>query len=50
MNKETLAQIYNALNQIEVKGFENMNRLFGVMLLIRQELQKEENGETEAQE
>lgn len=40
MNKEFLVQIYNTLDGIEVKGFENVNRLFGVMFAIRQELEK----------
>lgn len=36
MNNEQLVQIYNTLNQIEVKGYENINRMFGVLLTIQE--------------
>lgn len=43
MSKEKLIQIYNTLNQIDVKGYDNINRLFGVMLALQQEINSEEN-------
>ena len=42
MQKEVLLQIYNTLQQIEVKGFDNIDKMFGVMYTIRECLAKEE--------
>lgn len=42
MDKQTLVQIYNTLNEIEVKGFDNINRLFGALIAIRKELEQPE--------
>lgn len=50
MNKQTLVQIYNSLNQIEVKGYENINRLFGVLYTIQNELTSEEESTTPTEE
>ena len=45
MSKETIVQILNTLNLIEVKGFNNVNYLCGVMNVLQQELEKgDENG------
>lgn len=38
MSKEKMIQIYNSLNQIEVKGYDNINRLFGVLFTLQQEI------------
>lgn len=43
MNKEKLIQIYNTLNQVEVKGYDNINRLFGVLFALQQEISSEED-------
>lgn len=43
MDKETLIKIFNTLNELEVKGYDNMNRLFGVMHTIKTAIEKEEN-------
>lgn len=48
MDTEKLIQIYNTLNQLEVKGYENVNKLFGVMFAIRQEI--EGNADTAEQQ
>lgn len=40
MDRETLVQLYNTLNEIEVKGYENVNRLFGVLFTMRQVLEQ----------
>lgn len=45
MDKQTLVQIYNALNEVEVKGFDNINRLFGVLFTIRKELEQPQEQE-----
>lgn len=38
MEKEKLLQVYNTLQQIEIKGFDNIDKMFGVLYLIREEL------------
>lgn len=40
MNKETVLQLLNTLNQIEVKGFQNINCMCGVMNVLKNELNK----------
>ena len=44
-----LEEIYNTLNQIEVKGRENLDRLLGVMMVLEAMLKEnkgeEQNGE-----
>lgn len=40
MTKETIIGILNTLNQIEVKGFQNVNYMCGVMNVLRDELNK----------
>lgn len=42
MNKELLIQIYNTLNQIEVKGFDNIDKMFGVLYALQREINSEE--------
>lgn len=40
MNKETVVQLLNTLNQIEVKGFQNVSYMCGVMNILKNELNK----------
>ena len=40
MNKETILQLLNTLNQIEIKGFQNVSYLCGVMNILQKELNK----------
>lgn len=48
MSKETMIQILNTLNQIEVKGFQNVNYMCGVMNILQKELNKsDEVGDTD---
>ena len=34
--KSSLGQIYNGLNGVEVKGYDNVNRMFGAMYMIQE--------------
>lgn len=43
MDNITITQIINTLNQIEVKGQQNLNYLLGVMNVLQEELNKDEN-------
>lgn len=47
MNVETMIQLYNTLNLIEVKGVNNLGYLLGALRLLEKEIQGgEENGNT----
>lgn len=50
MDKQTLAQIYGMLNEIEVKGMENVNRLFSVLYVIRGALEEQPQAQVQPQE
>lgn len=41
MTIEKMQQILNTLNKIEVKGYENINNMFGVMITLQEEIQRE---------
>lgn len=43
MDKELLIQIYNTLNTVEVKGYDNINKLLGVMMALQKKIN--ESGE-----
>lgn len=38
MNRETIVSILNTLNLVEVKGFQNINYMCGVMNTLQKEL------------
>ena len=38
MNRQLMIQIYNTLNQIEVKGQQNLSCLLGVINILQKEL------------
>lgn len=40
MDKQTIFNLFNTLNQIEVKGFQNVNYMCGVMNILQNELNK----------
>lgn len=42
MSKETMIQVINTLNQIEVKGQQNLSYLLGVINLLQEEINKDQ--------
>lgn len=41
-DKQLLANIYTTLNQVEVKGYGNISKIFGILNAIENQLKQEE--------
>lgn len=40
MNEETIAKVIHTLNQIEVHGKENLDKLLGCIMVLEKEIEK----------
>lgn len=50
MTNEQLAQILATLDTIEIKGYDNINKMFGVMLTIKQEIEKRQQKQSKGED
>lgn len=46
-DRELLIQIYNTLQSVEIKGFDNIDKMFGLMYTIREQLKNNQESNIE---